>query len=73
MELEVATMAKTLTKRPTLEELNSEANQEGNEPFARECSPSFYRRLGPLLPKHLGGKGYHMATKEEARDRKSVV
>ena len=27
---------------------------------------SFYRRLGPLPPKHLGGKGYHMATKEEA-------
>ena len=27
---------------------------------------SFYRCLGPLPPKHLGGKGYHMATKEEA-------
>ena len=37
------------------------------EPFARACLPSFYRSLGPLPPKHLGGKGYHMATKEEAR------
>ena len=37
------------------------------EPFARTGSSSFYRRPGPLPPKHLGGKGYHMATKEEAR------
>ena len=37
------------------------------EPFARACSPSFYRCLGPLPPKYLGGKGYHMATKEEVR------
>ena len=46
----------------TLEVLNQRAN-----PLALVCSPSFYRRLGPLLPKHLGGKGYHMATKGEAR------
>ena len=37
------------------------------QPFARTGSSSFYRRPGPLPPKHLGGKGYHMATKEEAR------
>ena len=41
--------------------------QRTNPPFARMGASSFYRRLGPLLPKHLGGKGYHMATKEEAR------
>ena len=36
-------------------------------PFACACPFSFYKHLGPLPPKHLGGKCYHMVTKEEAR------
>ena len=44
-----------------------ELHQPKIEPFARACLLSFYRHLGPLLPKHLGWKGYHMATMEEAR------
>ena len=42
------------------------------EPFARTGSSSFYRCLGTLPPKHLGGKGSHIATKEEARCTKKV-
>ena len=40
----------------------SSTSQPQNEPFARTGASSFYRCLGPLLPKHLGGKGYHIAT-----------
>ena len=62
MELEVATMVKTLTEPESGLGSNPEI-----EPLARECSPPFYSRLGPLPPKHLGGKGCHIPTKEEAR------
>ena len=71
MELKVATMAETLTELgkcwpKSRTDLGLEI-ELGVEPFARECSPSFYSRLGPLPPKHLGGKGCHIPTKEEAR------
>ena len=59
VELEVATMAKTLDRS------TQSLTKERTDPLARTGSSSFYRCLGPLPPK-LGGKGYHIATKEEA-------
>ena len=61
-ELKVATMA----KNPRSREEESTRVQPKSEPFARTGSSSFYRCLGPPPPKYLGGKGYHIATKEEA-------
>ena len=68
VELEVCTMAKNPNRVS-----NPGRTQPESEPFARECSSSFYRRLGPLPPKHLGRKGYHMATKGEERCTIKVV
>ena len=67
--LEVATMS----KNPRSWNLPSVELGRRVEPFARTGSSSFYRRLGPILPKHLGGKGYHIATKEEAGCTVKVV
>ena len=38
----------------------------GFQPFAQMGAFSFYRGPGPLPSQYLGGKGSHMATKEEA-------
>ena len=62
MELEVATMAKTLTEPES--ELGS--NQESN-PLHGSAHPPFIVVLVLFRPKHLGGKGCHIPTKEEAR------
>ena len=53
MELKVATMAKTLTGP--------------NKCRTRSAPPPFIGVLDLFCPNILGGKGYHMATKEEVR------
>ena len=67
-ELEVATMAIALglhlPTEPEGESADLELNQKLN-PLLCSPPPPFIGVLD-LFPQNLGGKGYHMATKEEA-------
>ena len=64
-ELEVATMAFALDLHLSADlELDQESNRKAN-PLLCSPPPPFIGVLD-LFPQNLGGKGNHMATKEEA-------